>query len=89
MCHPRLPFINHVPGRFYVNGDVYIYRRETTSTIKLAKLHRFAADRWLAAKTVERAKFWKGVMDWCVEVKVRWRLPNFDEFLRDNPHLRS
>lgn len=63
------------PMARYVNGRLIAPSPEKTVTTVIVwpRLHAFAADRWLNADSVRSAKFWRRVMDWCVEESVSWR----------------
>lgn len=67
-----------------IQGKAYIPRRIETTAIRLKKIHKFASARWLNAENLETAKFWKGVMDWCVTKQITYRDPTFEEWCKDN-----
>lgn len=65
-----------ISGYESVMSASLFYRRVDRKVIAYKRIHKFAVNRWMNARTPIAAKFWNGVMNRCV---VEIRTWEFDE----------
>jgi hypothetical protein len=60
MCPPH--FANYRLG----------YCRVSRPVVRRKRIHAFAAERWADAKSPAAMRFWKRVMDACIDEEIEW-----------------